>query len=229
MRPAAITCLLVLLSVVRAPAATFTEIVTPNPLGEPDLITILNSIYGVDGYVRVSDNLDTLWQVSSPFTAKVIGTYASSLGAFGMCIICDGSDDIDFTPSIPPNTKSELDLPLAPNSAVVDGIYRLFTDSFLDDPDPDLSGSVGRVFSAPWLNPGGVDHMVTFRVLGKPNTYIVAFEDWFNTSNYASDRDFNDTALEITAQAIPEPGSLALLGSGLLLGFSIMRRRSKAA
>ncbi|MBI1358626.1 MAG: DUF4114 domain-containing protein [Acidobacteria bacterium] len=229
LRPAALIFSLILfLSASVSSAAPFTTIVTPNQLGEPDLVSSLDTIYGPGGYVRITDAVDTLWTIQgTTFSVKAVSSFASSLVSFGLCIVCDGSDDITYTPSIDPNTKSILDLPLAANSNIADGIYSLFTDSTLADPN--YAGSVGRVFSSPLLNPLGADHMVTFQVVGKPNTYIVAFEDWFETSNVASDRDFNDVALEITAYPIPEPGSMALLGGGLIAAFGLLRRRSKTA
>lgn len=142
-------------------------------------------------------------------------------------MLCNGTDDILFSPSISPNTNSQLMLPLTPERAVTDGIYRLFTDSIISVPE--LESSVGVVYSDPFLNPLGFDHMVSFQLSNAPTSYVVAFEDWFVTSaNVPTDLDYNDVIIQLknaAVQPVPEPGSLVLMASGLLLGLGLSRRR----
>ena len=75
--------------------------------------------------------------------------------------------------------------------------------------------------SRPSDNPnGGADVMATYRITGSSNpgaTWLLVWED--RTSN--SDRDFNDSAIEVSA--VPTPGTLTLAGLGVM--FAGRRRR----
>ena len=75
-------------------------------------------------------------------------------------------------------------------------------------------------------NPGGVDHMITYRIDQQSSanvgalvtTYLLFFEDLKPNQN--PDMDFNDMVVEIraTQTQVPEPATFGLLGlSGLLL------------
>jgi hypothetical protein len=80
-------------------ATPFTPIYT-NPDGEPALIPTLNDIYGVGGYTRVSDSADQFWAGQASISAIAISSYAGATQRFGYCVICDGSDDTFFDPSV---------------------------------------------------------------------------------------------------------------------------------
>jgi hypothetical protein len=78
--------------------------------------------------------------------------------------------------------------------------------------------------SRPQDNPDGLDHMITYRMVGagfESPTWLIAWED--RTTGLNSDRDFNDVAIEVVATSVPEPGTAALLATGGLL--SSRRRR----
>lgn len=195
-----------------------------NPDMEPDLIASLDLVYGPGGYTRVSDNTDRLWNIlNNGFSATAVSSFAYGVINFGLCMICDGSDDITFTPPVSTD-GAPLNLALAPSAVISDGVYNLFTDSLITDPN--FPNQTGRVFSNPILNSGNLDHMVTFAVVGMPNTYVIAFEDVLSTASIVQDRDFNDIAIQVTSLApVPEPGTFSLLGGSLLLGLGLARRR----
>lgn len=94
-------------------------------------------------------------------------------------------------------------------------------------------GRGGIHSSKPTDNPDDLDHMVTFKVEGLPNSggytvWLLFWED-LNVSNQpntlTSDRDFQDMVVEI--RAIPEPatGTLLLAGLGAVHYLSRRRRR----
>lgn len=104
-------------------------------------------------------------------------------------------------------------------------------------------GAVGNIFySDASLNPNGSDQLVAFQggdgrsanFFGKgalpwlPNEWVLAWEDLPYNS---SDKDFNDFVVLVESVApvpVPEPGTLALLGGGLLYGAFRSRRRLQA-
>ncbi len=98
------------------------------------------------------------------------------------------------------------------------------------------------------LNPGGTDQMVTFRGTGLVqdtiqiadfapgiwgvDEYILAWEDILASLPVGpggTDNDYNDLVILVeSVNTIPEPGTLAVLGLGLL-GLGMLRRRSTKA
>ncbi len=198
-----------------------------NPDMEPDLIMTLDLVYGPGGYTRVSDSTDKLWNIlNNGFSATAVSSFAYGVINFGLCMVCDGSDDITFAPPIVTD-GAPLNMSLSPNAVIGDGVYNLFADSLITDPN--FQNQVGRVFSNPAWNSGNTDHMVTFAVVGMPNTYVIAFEDVLSTASIVQDRDFNDVAIQVTSlHPVPEPGTLSLLGGSLLLGLGLARRRRRS-
>lgn len=213
-------------------AAPFTPVISAPP-GELDLFSTLDGAFGggsgagpgPGSYVRLPDNMDLFWLLGPDSTFEVISTYAYAEITFGICMLCNGSDEIRFSPSLASNTNSPLSLFLTPSQAITEGVYRLFIDPVVDDPL--LMSSVGRVFSDPTMNPLLMDHMVSFELTGANKTYVVAFEDWLSSSPISpSDLDYNDFVVVISnTQPVPEPASFLTFGGGLLAAIALLRRR----
>ncbi|MBX2853019.1 MAG: PEP-CTERM sorting domain-containing protein [Phycisphaeraceae bacterium] len=89
-----------------------------------------------------------------------------------------------------------------------------------------------EIHTDPAQNPNGQDHVVTYTytvddVDGPVTSYLLFFEDLNETSPLA-DWDYNDLVVELRGTPLeqdtltPEPGSLVLMGAGVLV---LLRRR----
>lgn len=111
-----------------------------------------------------------------------------------------------------------------------------------------LSGTGGTFFSQSLLNEFGTDHMVAYAGQGQtmkwpsgsntvtktwgPGETLLAWEDLPTTSagGRPGDWDYNDMLVMVNSvKAVPEPGSLALFGAGLLAIGATLRRRKAVA
>ena len=116
------------------------------------------------------------------------------------------------------------DFPAGPNGnfAVNYGFGALPPFGFLDD----LNNGQYRIYTEPNLNAGNLTNAVIIPITA--NHMIVAFEDGAGVG-HPGDQDYNDLVLNVTfTPSAPIPGSLLLLGSGILgmMGIGIRRKSS---
>ena len=67
-----------------------------------------------------------------------------------------------------------------------------------------------------------------FEIEELENSYILGWEDLDLNGGTGGDRDYQDMIVRITIAQVPEPGSMALLGLGLL-GLVATRKKAKVA
>jgi hypothetical protein len=85
-----------------------------------------------------------------------------------------------------------------------------------------LGSTAGNTFyTEKSLNTANEIHAAIFQV-DNTSTYVLGFEDKRFTSG--SDRDYQDMILEVTVAPVPEPGTMMLLGLGML-GMAVYGKR----
>jgi len=88
-----------------------------------------------------------------------------------------------------------------------------------------LETTAGKRFSSdPLLNKDGIDHMVTFEVIGLSSlkTWAIAWED---LPAYSSDTDYNDLVVQVSIVPLP---AAVWAGLSLLSGLGVARRMRRA-
>jgi hypothetical protein len=88
-----------------------------------------------------------------------------------------------------------------------------FTGASPDGFKDRINGGQYTIFTETALNQGGLVNGLIFKI--SDTHYIVAFEDGAGAGSLG-DKDYNDLVLNVTTSAVPVPGAVLLLGSGLL-------------
>jgi len=91
----------------------------------------------------------------------------------------------------------------------------------------DPNGQSGdRMYTQSGLNSHGDIQVAIFKVEELVDTYILGWEDLDLNGGIGGDRDYQDMIVRVQIVSVPEPGTLALLGLGLL-GLVANRRMLK--
>ena len=117
--------------------------------------------------------------------------------------------------------------------------YYFFMDSLANTSDL-ASAGMGSNGNGNVMPADSNQHLVFFQQANSPSSYYIGTmgADACNPPQYqpgmtpcvpANQFDYQDMVIELTTNAVPEPASLALFGSGLLLtGFLLLRRKRQA-
>jgi hypothetical protein len=211
--------------------------INPSPGSELSLQTILNNIYACSGCVNANTDQQSaaLWEDPGSFAtvAPVLqATFASDHDEVGMfsgpdstllqrIAIFNGASAIDGdTASIRFNSDGTITITAGAgttashiNEGTFSGINQMSFGFYLQD----LTAG-GIYYTSDNLNPGDVARAVTYQH-GLTDRWAIAFED-------GTDFDYNDRVMSIESiTAVPEPASVVLFGSLLVLCASRLRRR----
>lgn len=207
---------------VSAAAAGVITPINPSPF-EPDLAQTLDLIYGSGNYTRVDDSLDRTW-APGDYTIRALSTYSYQSQSLGFCFLCDGTDNAFFDQVIWANGIFSIALTLGGSPTISPASAFTWIDYAV------MGGITHTVYSDPALNPSGADQMVTFQIAGQPNTYLLAFEDWYLSDG--ADADYQDFLFEFSylpstppSAIVPEPRAGFLLAGGLAVLFYFRRRK----
>ncbi|MFT6122388.1 MAG: hypothetical protein ACJASG_000911 [Oleiphilaceae bacterium] len=85
-----------------------------------------------------------------------------------------------------------------------------------------------RMYTESHRNTHSDIQVAIFKIEELENSYILGWEDLDLNGGTGGDRDYQDMIVRITIAQVPEPGSMALLGLGLL-GLIVTRKKTKTA
>lgn len=164
---------------------------------------ILDRIYGMGNYQRVDDSLDEIWyDMNGGVMCRAI--YASDYHRFGYSL-----DEENGTNPVFLSDSTGGDLDMVGETSSFDIIPN--SDAFVWV----LGSDVDTFYSKSSIHDDGVDHMVTFRIIAEPDTFVLCWDDGYG------DEDYQDMVLEVY-HVIPEPATVSLLALG---GLALLRKR----
>jgi hypothetical protein len=215
-----------------------------NPVGGDgagsDLATVLNTLYGAGNLQRIDDSVDQIWMEIDggvKAEAKFAGNTPQKLGYY------PGASGGIFTFIMDVTNNGPTGYNVAPSGTTTflgSGGHDTFRFGLRS---PGGSGPYWSSLQSDNSTDRSNDHMVTWKITGNTGhpdnvigNYVIAWEDLAigipGRVDNGTDEDFQDLVVEVsTAAPIPEPGTLLLLGAGLvgLAGYGKLRlnRRKK--
>lgn len=206
--------------------------VTPgnNPNGEPNLYTIMNSLYGAGNYTQLDSSAFTsTTNTGQSLYANYEVRYAADPGAYGV----RGGDGtfhsiMSFTGGTGPLSSGGTATPAS--GSVTSSLLTSWVPMGGNFSVAYKNTATGDVFSSDsTLNGDGDIHVILFALNNEPGTFVGGWKDLFGLG----DRDYNDAIIQWTVTAgdppdpVPEPATTALLGTACL-AFGIFNRKRKA-
>jgi hypothetical protein len=85
-----------------------------------------------------------------------------------------------------------------------------------------------RMYTQNSLNTHSDIQVAIFKIEELENSYILGWEDLDLNGGTGGDRDYQDMIVRVTIAQVPEPGSMALLGFGLI-GLVLTRKKMKVS
>jgi hypothetical protein len=227
---------LALLAASAAPAMADTTAIAGGPLAPADPSAFLSSLLPAGyatSFARWDDAADKVW-VATAGSVGVTFLGAGYTNGFG---VVDGASGgtysqlfvapSGFSTVSPPSPSADFDLNGVGDPSQFEFRFAINTNNRY----PGLPGALYTSLNSD--NIDGQDKMVTWKITGGAlkGSYIIGFEDLSLPIDGWNDKDYEDMILFVSGaapKAVPEPGTMALLGTGVL-GLVAWNRRRKAS